>query len=111
MSRPNSFWKTLPLGSFLLFLLGVFFIFITIAFASDITELGGQPPLRLVLGILITGVFPVGYAVAGFALRKQVCKAMVPLFVVHFLFINVLVRTFPALPQPARSDGANLLRL
>jgi hypothetical protein len=111
MSRANSFWKTLPRGSFLLFLLGVFFIFITIAFASDITELGRQPPLRLVLGILITGVFPVCYAIAGFALRKQFWKAMGPLFVVHFLLINVLVRTLPALPQPVQLDSTELARL
>jgi hypothetical protein len=110
MSRSTSFWRTLPRGSFLLFLLGVFFIFITIGFASDITDLGRQPPFRLALGVLITGAFPVCYAVAGFALRKQVWKAMVPIFILHFLSINVLARNLPTPPTPAYMDSAEIAR-
>lgn len=71
MSRAKSFWKTLPPGSFLLFLLGVFFLFSTFACASDLAEMGRQSALHLALSILISGLFAVSYAVAGFALRRQ----------------------------------------
>ncbi|HEV1996095.1 MAG TPA: PP2C family protein-serine/threonine phosphatase [Candidatus Acidoferrum sp.] len=111
MSRTKSFWKTLPRTSFLVFLLGVFFIFITVAFASDVAEMGRQPALRFALHILLTGIFPVSYAVAGFALRKQFWKAFLPLFAVHFSLINILFRLFPAQPQPAQMDAAEIARL
>jgi hypothetical protein len=111
MSRAKSFWKTLPRGSFLLFLLGVFFLFITVGFASDIAEMGRQPGLRLALSLLISGLFPVLYAVAGFALRKQFWKGFLPLFAVHFTLMNVLPRMLPAPPQPAQMDAAEIARL
>jgi Stage II sporulation protein E (SpoIIE) len=111
MSRTKSFWKTLPRGSFLLFLLGVFFLFITIGFTSDIAEMGRQPKLRLALSILISGLFPVSYAVAGFALRKQFWKAFLPLFAVHFTLMNGLPRILPAPPQPSQMDAADIVRL
>jgi len=111
MSRSQPFWKTLPRGSFLLFLLGVFFIFTTISFASDISEMGRQPPLRLLLGTLIAGIFPVGYALGGFALRGKFWKVLVPLFIAHFFSINLLVRSIPSLPQPSQMDSAALARL
>jgi hypothetical protein len=111
MSRSQPFWRTLSRGSFLLFLLGVFFIFTTISFASDISEMGRQPPLRLLLGTLIAGLFPVGYALGGFALRGKFWKALVPLFIVHFFSINLLVRTIPSLPQPSQMDAAAVARL
>jgi sigma-B regulation protein RsbU (phosphoserine phosphatase) len=61
-----------------------------------------------VLSVLISGVFPVFYAAAGFALRKQIWKALVPLFVVHLTLMNVLVRWLPALPQPAQMTAADI---
>jgi hypothetical protein len=111
MSRAKSHWKTLPRGSSLIFLLGVFFVFITVGFASDITEMGRQPGLRLALSLLISGLFPVSYAVAGFALRRQSWKAFLPLFAVHFTLINVLPRMLPAPPQPPQIDSAEIARL
>jgi sigma-B regulation protein RsbU (phosphoserine phosphatase) len=108
MSRAKSFWETLPRGSFLLFLLGVFFLFSTVAFASDLAEMGRQPALRLALSTLISGLFAVSYAVAGFALRKQSWKAFLPLFAVHFALINVLPRILPAPPQPAKMDATEI---
>ena len=111
MNRAKSFWKTLPRGSFLLFLLGVFFLFITVGFASDITEMGRQPGLRLALNLLISGLFPVLYAVAGFALRKQFWKAFLPLFAIHLTLMNLLPRMLPAPQQAAQMDAAEIVRL
>ena len=91
--------------------MGVFFIFITVGFASDIREMGRQPGLRFALSLLISGLFPVAYAVAGFALRKQSWKVFLPLFAVHFTLMNVLPRMLPAAPQPAQMDAAEIAGL
>jgi len=92
-------------------MLGVFFLFSTLGFASDISEMGRQPMLRYVLSILISGVFPVGYAFAGFALRKQFWKAMLPLFAVHMILINALAHWLPSPPQPAQMNAVEIARM
>src|ERR1700684_4648537 len=106
-----NYWKSVPRKSIVLFLLGVFFLFSTLGFSSDISEMGRQPTLRYVLSILISGVFPVMYAFAGFALRKQCWKVIFPLFVVHFLLINVLANQLPASPLPTQMDAAEIARM
>jgi hypothetical protein len=111
MSRTKSFWKTIPLNARLLFLLGVFFLFSTIGFASDITEMGRQPTLRFVLGVLIVGVFPMFYALSGFILRQNFWKAGVPLFVVHFAIINLLGQKLPAAPEATQMSAADIAQL
>ena len=69
MTPTNTFWKTFPRRSKIIFLLGVFLIFTAIAFVSDMMGMGSEHPFRLGLNVLITGAFPVFYAFAGFALR------------------------------------------
>jgi Stage II sporulation protein E (SpoIIE) len=106
MTRATSFWKSIPRGPFLLFLLGVFFLFITIGFASDIIEMGREPGLRLGLSIVISGIFPVGYAALGFALRKKFWKLLIPLLAVHFALLTWLGYKLPDPPQPGELDSA-----
>lgn len=107
MTSSKPFWKTVPRTSLVTFLLGVFFIFSIIGFASDIGEMGRQTPLRLLLNVLISGIFAVFYAVSGFVLRKQFWKAMVPLFIVHLALINEVSVLLPDPPLIA----ANMARL
>jgi hypothetical protein len=107
MTSSKPFWKTIPRTSLVTFLLGVFFIFSIIGFASDISEMGRQTPLRLLLNVLISGTFPVFYAVAGFSLRKNFWKAMLPLFAVHLALINWLGVLLPDPPLIA-ADMARL---
>jgi len=111
MSRTRSFWKAIPLKARLLFLLGVFFIFSTIGFAGDITEIGRQPIVRLVLSVLIVGIFPMCYALSGFILRRDFWKVSTPLFVVHFLLINVISQKFPAAPEATQMSAGELAQL
>ena len=106
-----AYWKSIPRKSTVLFLLGVFFLFSTLGFASDISEMGRQPTVRYVLSVLISGVFPVFYAFSGFALRKQFWKAMLPLFAVHLILINVLANQLPSPPQSAQMNAAEIARL
>jgi hypothetical protein len=111
MSATRAYWKTFPKKSLWIFLVGVFLLFTTVGFASDITELGRQPTLRLMITILISGIFPMFYAVSGFALRGQFWKAVVPLFVVHWLLLNVVGNRLPARPQLTHMDASEIAGL
>ena len=111
MSQTQSFWKQFPRRSTILFLLGVFLIFSTIAFVVDMTEMGREPTLRFVLSVLITGAFPVLYAFAGFSLRNKWWKACVPIFVVHLALLNVLSARLPTPPQPDHMDAAEIAQV
>jgi serine phosphatase RsbU (regulator of sigma subunit) len=108
MSKPISFWKTLSRRSLLIFLLGVFFVFSTVGFASDSADMGRTPKLRFVLSVLISGIFPVFYAFGGFALRKHFWKAFFPLFAVHFFLMNELAASLPLPGQSAQMDAADI---
>jgi hypothetical protein len=79
-----------PTKSLIVFLLGVFLLFSIIGIASDIPEMGCQPRLRFLLNVLIAGIFPVFYACAGFMLRKQWCKRVLPIFAVHYVLLTML---------------------
>jgi len=111
MPSSNAYWKTVPRGSLLLFLLGVSCIFSTFGFASDILEMGRQPMPRYVVSVLLSGIFPALYALSGFILRKQFWKAFLPLFAVHFVLMNVLAQSFPEVARPLQMDAAEIARL
>jgi hypothetical protein len=108
MSRNETFWKTLSPRSFLLFLLGVFFVFSAIGFANDVMQMGRTPNPRFALSILVAGIFPIFYAIAGFGYRKHAWKIIVPLFVVHFFVMGVLSRTLPLSGQTGSMDAAEI---
>jgi hypothetical protein len=80
MSTSRVYWKNVPTKFLIAFLLGVFLLFSIIGFASDIPEIARQPRLRFVLNVRIAGVFPVFYAFAGFALRKDWWKVVLLIF-------------------------------
>jgi hypothetical protein len=103
MSTSPVYWKNVPKKSVVAFMLGVFFLFSIIGFASDIPEMGRQPRMRFVLNVLIAGIFPVFYALAGFALRRQWWKAILPIFAVHYALLSVLAHALPDVAQPPLS--------
>ena len=111
MSTKKSFMSTMPRKALLIFLLGVFFLFSTIALAMDMTEMARQPVPRFVLSVLLTSAFAIGYAISGFTLRGQAWKVMVPLFVVQFFVFNFLQRWLPSLPRLAELNPADLARV
>ncbi len=111
MSIPRSYWKTVPRRSLFLFLLGVFCIFSTIGFASDILEMGRQQTPRFVLSVLMSGVFPTLYALSGFVLKKNFWKAFLPLFAVHFMLMQLVARAFPDVPRPVQMGAEDIARL
>src|ERR1700685_2311831 len=110
--NPSKFsWGAVPRKSQITFLAGVFFVFSIIGFAGDITETGRQPALRFVLMVLISGIFPVFYAISGFVLRRQFWKAVVPILVVHVVLINVVANLLPGPPLPGQMSAAYIARL
>lgn len=108
-SRP--FLRSIPRKSLAIFLLGVFCIFSTFGIASDILEIGREPVLRYVLGVLLAGSFSIIYALCGFILRKDFWKAFLPIFAVHFALMNVLGRALPTAPRLLQMDASEITRL
>lgn len=102
----SSRFLTLPF--YALFLAGVFLLFIIVGFVGDIAGLGQQSRLSFTLTTLITAAFAVSYAIAGFALRKNWWKGVVPLFLVHFSLIIAVNNWLPALALPKMLDAAQI---
>ena len=111
MSPTRSLWRSIPRTSLVGFLLGVFFIFSTMGLTTDIMEMGRQPTLRFVLGVLLSGIFAMFYAFTGFVLRKQFWKAFFPALAVHVALMYVLARLLPDLPQSVPMGAADVVRL
>jgi len=101
----------MPKTSLFIFLVGVFLIFTTIGLATDVSEMGRASTLHFGLSVFVSGLFPVFYALSGFALRKHFWKAMVPIFVVHFLVIGLITNLFPVSPPRSQMDTANIAEL
>jgi Stage II sporulation protein E (SpoIIE) len=104
-------WKETPRKSIVVLLLSVFLFFTTIGFANDIIAMGRQQPIRFLLGIVLSGLFAVFYAVAGISLRRKWWKAVLPLFAVQFVVMGLLAHRFPDRPEPASITAAELGRL
>ena len=111
MSKTAGFLRGVPRRSKAIFLLGVFFIFSTIGLASDMSQLGNQPVVRFVLSVFLTSTFAVLYAVAGFSLRGNGWKAVVPLFLVHMVILNVLSWWMPGSLLSNTMDANMIARL
>ncbi len=110
MSRVSP-WRTTPRKSIVIFLLAVFFTFASFGFASDTMDLGLQPLFRFAVGVVLSGLFAVGYAAIGTVLRGQFWKACIPIFVVQFFVMGSLVRWFPDAPRPGQLGAAEMGRL
>lgn len=111
MASGKSYFNEVPRKSVALFLLGVFFLFSTIGLASDMSSMGRQSPLGFVLTILIVNLFAIGYAVAGFTLKGQSWKVIVPIFIVHFLTMYFLNLWLPMRPWVAQMGPEEVGRL
>jgi hypothetical protein len=73
--------------------------------------LGNQRPLGFAFAIVLSGLFAVGYAVAGISLRGKSWKVSIPLFVLQLLVMGTLGTLFPSAPQPVQLDAAAKARM
>jgi hypothetical protein len=108
MAQTRAFWRNVPRKSAVVFLFGVFSTFTTVGFAADIGEMGRTPIARLILMVLISGVFTSVYAAAGVILRGRMWRVFIPVFAVHMLLINLLNKLMPSMAQPATMDAAGI---
>lgn len=104
-------WKETPRKSIIVLLLSIFSFFTTIGFANDVIALGYEEPLRFVLGVILSGVFAVLYAVGGTRMRKKWWKAVIPICIVQFLVMGYTANRFPDRPIPSTIDAIELHRL
>ena len=104
-------WRETPRGSIVILLLSIFSLFTTIGFANDIMALGREQTIRFVLGVMLSGFFPILYAVAGISLRRKWWMAVPPIFAVQFVVMGVIGHSFPDLPKPASMSAAEIERL
>lgn len=79
-SATQRFWHSLPLRSYLIFLIGVFCLFATFGFLSDIQSGGRSPTRELVLDVLLAGLVALACVAAGTKSAKFFLVA-IPLFV------------------------------
>ena len=75
--------------------LAIFMTFAMIGFALDILTRGRQPAMLLVLNVIFSGVFAVGYAVVSMPMRRAGYAAMIA---GHFTYVFVVPRLFSFLP-------------
>jgi len=101
-------WREIPRKSIVVILCSVFVFFTTIGFANDIMSMGREQPMRYALGVIIPALFAVAYAIAGFVLRNNWWKAILPLFCVEFVLMGFVANRFPDRPSPVSMSAAEL---
>ncbi|WP_263349960.1 PP2C family protein-serine/threonine phosphatase [Acidicapsa acidisoli] len=106
-----SLWRDTSRKSVIVFLLACFCVFASFGFVGDITELGNQASLRFALGVVLSGLFAVGYAVGGFMLRSQSWKVLVPWFVLHTAVLTGISHWIPDVPARAETLADAMTRL
>ena len=106
VNRPNA-WRTAPVRVRIVFLLAVFFIFVGIGLATDVSNQAQGPVLRYALSVAVIAVFAVGYAAAGVILRGKFLMAILPLFIVQAFCMGLLHRFIPDQPVNEATRAAN----
>ncbi|HTB97142.1 MAG TPA: PP2C family protein-serine/threonine phosphatase [Terracidiphilus sp.] len=92
-------WRETPRKHIVVLLASVFLFFTTIGFANDIIAMGREQTVRWVLGVILTGLFAVGYAMGGISLRKKWWMVVAPLFAVELVVMGFVGNRFPDLRQ------------
>lgn len=108
MNPVDSFWRTLPRRSVVVFLLGIFFVFATIGSAVDIIQMGRQPLPRFVLTVSLFGGFAVLYGVVVLVLRGKFLKALFPLILIEMVLLGWLI---PDRPNPTPMGLDEVMRM
>ena len=109
MNTTGWHWRTVPITTLVVALLGVFFTFSTVGFAINVMFMARQPALLLALSVFFIAAFAMCYAVAGSVLRERSWKVMVPIFLVQNVAMNVLYNKIPPLPLPTQMNSAEIV--
>ena len=107
-SKSQPIWRTTPPKLIAIFLLAVFFLFASFGFVYDGTGMGRQSILHFVLSVLLTGLFAMGFLVAGLYFRRRWWIGVLPLLVVQNVCMNLLGRWLPDAPPLTQLDSVQL---
>ena len=107
----KAYWKSVPVKSRAIGLLGVFFLFCTVGFSVDVMQLGRQSVPALVISVFLYAIFAILYAATGTVLRGQWWKAAIPLFVAQNVATNLLYNLLPVPPPPVQMNAADIARM
>jgi len=107
----SSLWHSTPRSSMVVFFLAVFFVFTSFGFVGDVLDLGRQSPVRFAISVFLTGLFAVGYAIGGIAMRGKSWMVLIPWFAIQFVAMGLVASWFPNLPAPLPSSAEGLARL
>jgi hypothetical protein len=106
--RAPSIWKTTPRWSVVVFLLAVFFVFVSVGFVLDSMDMGRQPTLRFACTVVLIGLFSTAYAVTGIVLRERFWIPFVPIFILQNISMSLLYNRLPDAPPFTHLDAAQL---
>jgi hypothetical protein len=104
-------WRETPRILIVVVLLSVFLFFTTIGFANDIMAMGRQQSIRFVLGVVLSGLFAIFYAIGGVSLRKKWWMAVLPILAVQIVVMSWLAMRFPDRPEQASMTATELSHL
>jgi hypothetical protein len=103
-SRYRDFWKSLPPVSYLMFLAGVFFMFLPAGLLNDVSHMGTSSLGRVIAEALFSGALAVSYPVVYWHRPRWL-----PLVAAVHLFVSVQVYAHaPQRPVPAETVHARL---
>jgi hypothetical protein len=101
-------WRTTPRSSVVIFLLAVFCVFGIIGIATDLLDMGGEQPIRFVIGVVATGLFAVAYAFTGISLRGKFWIAFFPLMALQLFAMTLSANWFPDPPRSAQPSFSEI---
>ena len=100
-------WRGIPPKTLLIFLAAVFFTFAVMGIIADVAALGHETPIRLIVGVVLPGLFAVCYAYGGIILRRKFWTwIFLPLLVFQIGIMTLLANVFPDTPH---SDHLNVV--
>lgn len=100
-SRRYDFWRSIPTPSNVIFLAGVFMMFIPAGLLTDIAVLGGNPAARLIASALLSGSLAVAYVVV-FRYRPRWTLLLIA---VHVLVVSQFDRLAGSVGAPLTGDA------
>jgi serine phosphatase RsbU (regulator of sigma subunit) len=90
-SRGRELWQSVPLASYVIFIAGIFFMFLPVGLLGDISGLGSEPPRRLLVEMLVSGGLAVAYVLGA---RRP--KWLFAVIAIHILVVTEFERFLPA---------------
>jgi len=103
-------WRKTPPRFVAIFLLAVFFLFLSFGFVFDGMGMGRQSNLHFAVSVVLIGLFSVLYAVTGIGMRKRWWIGCLLVFVLQNVCMTILANLLPDGPPITQLDSVQLGR-